>query len=71
LEDLLDVDGMLILQRFLKKFSGRCGLELCGSRQGQVSGRLVQDEEIPRSKTCGEFDWVMNDDRLKNCGSWS
>jgi hypothetical protein len=36
-----------------------------------VSGRLEQDEEIPHSKTCGEFDWVTNDDRLKNCISWT
>ena len=66
-----DVDGIMILVWFLKEFSGRCELELCGSRGGQVSGRFVQGAEIPRSKTCGEFDWVMNDDRLKNSASWS
>ena len=36
-----------------------------------MSDRPEQDEEIPRSKTCGEFDWVMNDDRVENCASWS
>ena len=36
-----------------------------------MSGCLARDEEIPRAKTCAEFDWAMNDDRLKNCALWS
>jgi len=63
-EDLIDVDGTTILTGLVRKFGGRRGLELSGSGQGKVSGRSVQDGEIPFSKTCGEFDCLMNDDRF-------
>jgi len=71
LEDLIDVDGRMILAWFVKKFGGWRGLEPSGSGQGKVSGRSVQDGEIPLSETCGEFDCLMIDDHLKNSASWS